>query len=253
MTTTESPDPLFLEWVQSAQEEYVPSEKVREALAEKALVTLVGPFAIGKSSLSQTIAEIDPAFSEMNTISTRERRRDDPEHYRTGMPREEFIKKMVNGELVQFEAHPTTGQLYGSDLASFPTDRIVTPALAGSLRGFEDAGFGEIIPVGIVADTDVWQAWLRERREKSDYKQRLHEAKESLEWLQQELALASVPIIENVPNSTERPSRIRATARDIIAIANGDTSVKMVPYKARGLMDMMKVTATRELQHGNNE
>lgn len=251
MTATKGPDPLFLEWVQSAQEEYVPSEMVKEALAEKALVTLVGPFAIGKSSLSKTIAEIDPAFCEMGTISTRERRLDDSEHHRTGMPREEFIKKMVNGELVQFEVHPTTGQLYGSDLASFPTDRIVTPALAGSLSGFKDAGFGEVIPVGIVADTDVWQGWLQKRRKAGDYRQRLHEAEVSLNWLQQELA--NIAIIKNIPNSLERPSRINAIARDIIKIANGDTSVAMKPHKARALMDMMKIPIRRELNNGNNE
>lgn len=251
MTVTKNPDPLFLEWVRSAQEEYVPSEMVKEALAEKALVTLVGPFSIGKSFLSQTIAEIDPAFSEMGTISTRERRPNDPEHYRTGMSREEFTRKMVNGELVQFEVHPTTGQLYGSDLQSFPTERIVTPALAGSIPGFKDAGFGEVIPVGIIADTDVWRFWLQERREAGDYRQRLHEAESSLGWLQQELA--SIPIIKNKPNTVERPSKVRMVARDVIAIANGNTEKAMAPYKARDLMNMMKVTIKRELLNDGSE
>ncbi len=248
MATPQEQDISFLEWALEAERHYKPSELVKEALAEKTLIALVGPFASGKSYLSRTIAEIDPAFSEMGTISTRERDLRDPEHDRTGMPRKEFIKKIENNELVQFKVHPTTGQLYGSDLQSFRSDRIVTPALAGSLEGFEDAGFGEVIPVGIVADTDVWKVWLRERREKPKYKQRLREAKESLDWLQQ--GLANIAIIKNVPNSTERPNRINATARDIIAVANGDTSNRMVPYKARDLMDMMKATATRELLSG---
>lgn len=250
MATPQEQDTSFLEWALEAEKHYEPSELVKEALAKKTLVALVGPFASGKSYLSRTIAEIDPTFSEMGTISTRERDRRDPEHDRTGMPRKEFIKKIENNELVQFKVHPTTGQLYGSDLQSFRSDRIVTPALAGSLEGFEDAGFGEVIPVGIVADTDVWKVWLRERREKPKYKQRLREAKESLEWLQHELTQSNIPIIENIPNNTERPNRINATARDIIAIANGDMSGKMISYKARDLMDMMKVTATKELLSG---
>lgn len=253
MTAPQEQDTTFLEWALEAEKQYKPSQVVKDALAEKTLVALIGPFAIGKSYLSRTIAEIDPAFSEMGTISTRERDLRDPDHDRTGTSREDFVRMIENNELAQFKVHDELGQLYGSDLQSFRSDRIVTPALAGSLQSFENAGFGEIIPVGVVADPDIWQAWLSERREKPKYRQRLREAEVSLNWLQQELARTNIPIIENIPNSPERPGRINATARDIIKITNGDTSVAMKPHKARAIMDMMKVTIHRESLHGSSE
>ena len=113
-----------IEQLDAILRDYSPSEKVRAEIGRKSIVMFSGPFAIGKTTLMQSIEEIDDNFSRTRSFTTRPcRSLSEQENYRF-MPHtedsiQEILGKAVVGELVQGMVHPTTRYVYGSELCDY--------------------------------------------------------------------------------------------------------------------------------------
>lgn len=239
MSTARESDQRLHEWAQEREESYKPNSDVRAAIAQKTIVLLIGPTGVGKSYVSQHLNELDPRFSELGTISTRERRAEDPDYYRTGVSAEEFTQRIEAGELVQFHHHPHTGELYGSDLASHQTDYIVAPALAGSVEKFQQTGYGRVIPVGLVAPANQWMDQLESRKNDDDYRERLKEAVEVVEWLRAHK--------DNVPILINNDGRAKKTAQELVDITDIDDQVFNRLTTIGEILHEMNIEAHKEL------
>lgn len=235
---TEKDQKLF-EWVQERAKHYEPNTEVQAAIAQKSIILVIGPAGVGKSFISRRVTETDPGFSELGTISTRPPKPDDPENYRTGVPIEEFAQKVMEGELVQFHRHQFTGELYGSDLASQPTNHIVTPALADSVGQFGQVGYRRVIPVGLYAPADQWMERLQPRKKDFDYGERLREALKVLGYL--EGNLSNMPVYKNETNKGIE------IARSIVNLTQREDFDRS-SYKTRDSIGLMKIAAHRELE-----
>lgn len=244
MSLSTERDQRLFEWAGNRAANHEPSEEVRAEIAHKTIVLVIGPTQTGKSFISEKVTELDPTFSVLGTVSTRKEKDSDPENYQTDVPISEYIEKIQSGELVQFDRHKFTGELYGSDLASHATDKIITPALATSIKKFEKVGYRRVIPVGLYTTPEQWLEQLKPRREDSDYGKRLREALKVTEFLANNLA--KFPVFKNEAGSENR------IARSIIGLTDRedfDTS----SYKTRDEILAMNPTAHRELERLQRE
>ena len=170
-------------WAQDSQHEYRANQNVRNALGKVTLGILVGPSSIGKSYAIQKAMELDSDVSEAGTLTTRPARANDSENYRAGLSTEAVVERIKAGSLVQYAVHPTSGDIYATDLASYSTDFVLLPTLATSADDFSDLGFKKIIPIGLLSDGLQWQERLEDRRNEKDFQKRMQEAKESIDWI----------------------------------------------------------------------
>lgn len=113
-----------IEQLDAILRDYSPSEKVCAEIGRKSIVMFSGPFAIGKTTLMQSIEKMDDNFSRTRSFTTRPCRSfSEQENYRF-MPHtedsiQEILGKATAGELVQGMVHPTTGYVYGSELCDY--------------------------------------------------------------------------------------------------------------------------------------
>lgn len=200
-------------WAEQHQAAYRPSQAVQDALGEVTLALIIGPSAIGKSHIIHRVSQIDPSFSESGTITTRPPRTDDPETYRAGVAKEEMIERIRQRSLVQYAVHPTSREIYASDIASYPTKFGLLPTLASSVGEFDTLGFKKVIPIGLLASREDWEARLQDREGDRDFEKRLAEARESTLWIQEHGS--GIAVLEN------RTGEDQATAALITRIAKG--------------------------------
>lgn len=189
------------QWAAERHANYEPSLETKEKLSRVSLGMLIGPSAVGKSFLINRLTEQDGRFSGMGVITTRAPRESDADNYRFITP-DEFAKLIESGELVQYEVHPTTGDLYGSDVESFASSWVVAPVLAKGIKPFQKAGFKSVEPIGIVSPASEWSARLAERNVGEDLKKRLHEALLSIEWLRGHRF--NTPILKNSTDNVHK-------------------------------------------------
>lgn len=183
-------------WAREQQTTYQPNEQVNAGIARVSMGLLVGASGSGKSFLIDRVIEVDPRFSGLGSITTRNQRSTEPDNYRF-ISIKEFVEKIDSEELVQYEVHPEIDAIYGSDLESYATDLVVGPILPRSVDVFQKANFKHSSTIGIVAPGEQWRERLGERREdpNSNYGGRLREALNSTTWLQRRYM--DIPILVN--------------------------------------------------------
>lgn len=167
---------------------YSPSPEVFAQLSDKALRLLIGPTAIGKSTLMSTAAQ-HPGVAIARTIVSRSPRQDDdPDRYHyiphTAEGINRFYQRMVNGELVQYAIHPTTGNIYASDISCYPEKINLFDVLATGVDTFRRLP-SDTTTFKIVCPPEQWVKRLESRfaaDQTKDLKKRLAEAALSLEW-----------------------------------------------------------------------
>jgi len=209
-------------WAKEHKATYVPNTEVVEGLARFTIVLVIGPTAVGKSYIIQKVIDSDPdRFSIAGTITTREGREGDPENYRTDMDIDTLIERIKRGEIVQYDVHERTGQIYASDLQSYQTKIVLLPALASSVAQIEKVGFPNIIKVGLLAEGESWQSHLRERRGGKDYADRLKESEDCVQWLGSQRF--DIPILENEIGNTD------VTVQKLISIINRESVDTLSP------------------------
>jgi guanylate kinase len=164
-------------------EEYIPNPEVQKKLAQTVLVQLIGPTAVGKSTLIDLIvSRNDSHFSEVGTLTTRPKRETDSPWVTADISHEEMKNKIDNHELVQYFRHPS-GEMYATDTSSYRTDVCLLPTMAKSADEFLDKGFKKVVRVGIVVNQKQWQERLHSRENDNDFAARMQEALQCLEWM----------------------------------------------------------------------
>jgi hypothetical protein len=211
-------------------EEYIPNLEVQKKLAQTVLVQLIGPTAVGKSTLIDLIvSRNDSHFSEVGTLTTRPKRETDSPWVTADISHEEMKNKIDNHELVQYFRHPS-GDIYATDSSSYRTDVCLLPTMAKSADDFLGCGFIKIIRVGIIANGHQWSERLKERKLDPSFSGRMIEARESLEWMNgyirnNSLDTTSGPDLVIVENNHDMSEE---AADKIIDTINGNT-----PYNNR--------------------
>jgi len=180
-----------IEQLDAILRDYSPSEKVRAEIGRKSIVMFSGPFAIGKTTLMQSIEEIDDNFSRTRSFTTRPcRSLSEQENYRF-MPHtedsiQEILGKAVVGELVQGMVHPTTRYVYGSELCDYGGGgAALLDVVPKAIEPIEKLPFRESRIIEVVTSPDIWQARVVSRGDQHDDADRfarVKEAKHNLEW-----------------------------------------------------------------------
>lgn len=188
--------------------DYEPNEFVRRDIGHKVVGAIVGPCGVGKSHVIDELVRLHPEVGKVRTFTTRDPRPDDTPDTIAHLPWDErHIKRICNTieacDAVQFVFHPTTGDIYGTTLDSYPAEYNILPALSTSIADFEQLPFRAFRSIGLVADPESWDRWIasREFASASDRAKRFAEAAQALEWM---LAQPHVAIIENVAGDPTR-------------------------------------------------
>jgi hypothetical protein len=190
-----------LEAARKQQDHYVPNEKIGTTLADKELVMVVGPVAVGKSYLIDHLTKRHKDFGKVRSFATRAPRPDDtPETMQSIEPTDESLTRILDtidsGDMVNYSVHPTTNALYGTFTDSYPGTYNFLPTLASSVHALEAAPFRAHHTIGLIASIDSWDAWFSRRTFANcdDRHARLTEAALSLDWI---LAQPDATIVVN--------------------------------------------------------
>ena len=136
-------------------------------LRYKTAIGLVGPAGIGKTTLSNEVARIDPDIDTIHTKTTRRRRADDPIGFQTaddGVTHQSMYRDIMNKTLVNYSVS-TEGHIYGAAPEDFASAYTVGPTTTDSLENLSAAGFRDFFPVVMVSEGQIYQERLSKHLE----------------------------------------------------------------------------------------
>lgn len=220
---------------------YRPSGEVLDQLRKKDFIMLVGPTAMGKSTLMNKMVELDSEFARVSGFTTRPKRSNDEPGLYDYIPHtddgiQSILTEKEAGRLVQYAIFPTTGYVYGTHLKDYPAKYNLKDTLSNVAGSLAELPFHTTHIVGIVTTPEAWRKWLSVRftPEDPDFLKRINEAIQSLEWLLAQPA----GVVKWVYN---RPDNVETSANELIAIAKEERTASIdYPQYARDLLDMAK-------------
>lgn len=234
------------EKIEHSASDYEVSSQTYEILESKTLIPLLGPFAVGKTTIMKSVVDQDPSFTRVRSFTTREKRHNEDENTYVFLDHNEenlrrIIAQIGTRALVQFMVHPTTKNIYGSTIDSYgPQEYALLDIVPKALPALENLPFREIKLVEVVVPPEEWSKRMEQRLRHSDpgdIQNRLQEGVHNLEWaFERDDQIAWL-------NNGDRP--VTDAAQDFIGIAKGnytDTkSAKKIGYsllqKIRELRD----------------
>lgn len=187
-----------------------------EELRDKSLVMIVGPTAVGKSTLMNEVVRLDTEFKRVKSFTTRPPRdNDEPDQY-FYVSKEEFNQLKTDGKTVTDTIFPTTGQVYGTLAESYWARYNLLDTLANSVDLYRHLPFERTVTISLVASPHQWRDWLLERypEPSPERTKRLEQARQSLDW-----SLAQTEDHYWILNERDEQT---ATAKQIVAIARGE-------------------------------
>lgn len=199
---------LELERLKSEESSYEPSDDVRRLMSEKTLIALIGPSAVGKSTIAKEMIRLGGAeFSEVLSAMTRRRRQDDPVGYQTadeGFSIEHALELIHERAVTNYAVHPS-GNIYATLPESFPAAYNILPLLPGSVATMQRAGFKAVYMFYVVTSVEALENQLAGRVEDPSFAARLSEGRDSLSWV---LAHKNeLSFIENAYGEPEKAAR----------------------------------------------
>ena len=199
-------------------------------LTNKTLIMIVGPTAIGKSTLMREVIRIDPRFSYVQSFTTRPARPGERSSYRH-ISEAEAATLHSQGKTLTWIVHPTTQVIYGTTADSFQTEYNLLDTLSNTVQLYRDLPFHRIVTISLTADASDWRRWLAMRFPEinDDLQKRLREAKASIEW-----SLAQDTDHHWLVNNEEHLGDV---ARQVIAIASGELESTATPPEAGILLE----------------
>lgn len=222
---------------------YRPNELVAEQLGEKTLLLLVGPAAVGKSTIQK---EAESWFiGRVRSFTTRPPRADDDPNlyeYLANTPETlaNLRSEVEQGNLVQFATHPEAPYLYGSRIEAYRSELNSLDMLSGQVAAMRQLPAKQVLTYCIVADPESWGARIAARYPdpiNEDRQKRLREAQRSLGW-----ALTDDNIIWISNNEGE----YREAARTLVTTASGTNT--SYAFDGRPLAEAMITKAEELLQ-----
>lgn len=159
-----------------------------DELRDMTLSCFVAPSRTGKSRLISEVvalATADDGVGEVNTITTRARRLgEDPAGYRTadeGITHKWMLQQITENKLVNFKTFPT-GDIYGTDAASYPARHNLLPTIAESVPALARVAFRSVQAIYVVRPLEDWKASIGDDIDNPKFFGRIVEAKKSLEF-----------------------------------------------------------------------
>jgi guanylate kinase len=164
---------------------YTPSPKTLGRLKRVRFVAVVGPTAVGKTTLIREAMRREPSLHLVLNNTSRAPRPDEQEgvDYRFET-RKAMEARIAKGEYVQV-APSLFGDLYATGANDYPIEGVaVLPVLADAMPVFRALPFADIRCVFLVPpDWDTWQTRIAKHKFTPEKLQgRLHEARRSLEF-----------------------------------------------------------------------
>jgi len=162
--------------------------QIRDELAKKIIVPLVGPSSVGKTTIMRAVVENDSDFHRSSGFTTRPMRNgEQPDTYRfldnTNEERTKILQQFERGELIQFAIHPTTGFLYGTSMDDYRGKYNILDTLSSEVINFQALGFAACQTIMIVASPADWQARFDSRHFTDDETaKRITEGFHSIHW-----------------------------------------------------------------------
>jgi len=200
---------------------YRPSLAVQKTLLNKEFIMLVGPVAIGKSTLMNRVIELDQNFARVkNMVSRPMRSNDEPGRYtyipHTNAGVRQILDMISKGELVQYAVHATTGFIYATKPEGYPAKYNMLDTQAKVIDSLSELPFHKTHIIQLVTDPKSWQRWFlnREKKGTDEYNKRLDEAILSLELM------TSRPE-ESVHWIYNHPDDLTTSAKELIAVVKG--------------------------------
>lgn len=192
---------------------------------------LVGPTAVGKSTLMNEVVKLDAEFARVSGFTTRQPRdNDEPGMYR--YVSSAVARRMIEqDDVVQFAIHPTTGDIYGTQLVDYPKTFNLLDTLSTVVDGLQSMPFQRTVTVSVTTEPAAWQAWLLDRYPQASEERtnRLEEARQSIEWSMQQRADHFWLV--------NRPNDLATTAQELIAIVHSGTGTSEPPHQAQDLLN----------------
>ena len=141
--------------------------KDNASIASKRVIPLLGPSAVGKSTIITAVKQRAPiweiaSIDEAGTTGTRAPRQGDPANYRMGIPHDEAVELIEKGKPVNWSLMPT-GDIYMTLPEDFPAEYNFMACLPDSVPMLKRAGFAAVHAAYIVTPVDAWEDQLASR------------------------------------------------------------------------------------------
>jgi hypothetical protein len=223
---------------------YVSDSSVRESLANKTLIGVIAPTAVGKSTLIAEVLRLgqerDVNVAEVGSITTRPRRPgSDPQQYLTaneGVTHENLTARIERQELVNWVMSPT-GDIYATDVASYPGTFNFLPVIPEALPMIQKAGFRAVKLIYVTVTATQWSKQIGERTSDAKFIGRLDEAISSLEFALSHLE--QLHVVHNEYVSEDKQPAPSQAAEQLLAIATEDTSISPAPAESQHYLNEM--------------
>lgn len=145
---------------------------------------LVGPTAVGKSTVMNEAVRRDKDFVRATGFTTRpQRANDEPGQYRY-VDAASLQSLIDQGHVLQYVTNPGNGQTYGTSLEDYPGRFNMKDTLSLAVQEFTRLPFKDHLVISLTVPPDTWKEWLYARypQPSAERTERLLEAKSSLEW-----------------------------------------------------------------------
>lgn len=203
-----------------------------ESIADKTLVMIVGPSAIGKSTLMNEMVRLHEDFAYVRSFTTRLPRPGEQSHY-DFIDRQTADDLVASGQVVTHFEHPTTHDIYGTTADSYPAKFNLLDTLSNSVVSYRELPFADTLTIALTAPVDEWRQWFVDRYPKAtpEAEKRLAEAALSIAW---SLDDDQTHWISNTDGN------ITATAETAIALALDPPTPPRVPAELRAMLELIQ-------------
>jgi len=217
-------------------------------LQRKTAIGLIGPTGIGKTTLGTEVVRIDPDITTIGTTTTRARRFDDPESFKTadeGVTHLSMYQSIREKKLVNYSVNDD-GHIYGTSPADFGGEYAIGPMSSDSVDTLMTAGFRDFFPVVMVTDGDTYRQRLERRLEQSKQpmaavEKRLNESLATIAFARLNFDAQWLSFID----SGDGEKDLESAANDVTKIAYQRTLPIMTFERRLQLLDEMQQTITR--------
>ena len=176
--------------IKDGAENYYPNPAVAEHLQAIHLVNVIGPWAVGKTTIMRNAVARDPDFGMKLGLTSRPVRQGESSRSSRFFPHNQaglnaIYDKLTSGNLVQIKVHPTSGYIYASEVEDYQKPYVVLDTMASAVEEVHRLPFRGFTDVALAAPVDDWvkRIKLNSNGVSQEYiTARLEEAHMNLSW-----------------------------------------------------------------------